>query len=86
MVKKLYKSLKENHYGKIYQKTIIASTVTIFTILIAALIAYLLYNHLIDDATRRIKRGVSQGVSEGIGDAVNPMNIPRKLFGGESKK
>ncbi|MBX9831166.1 hypothetical protein K2X40_04380 [Candidatus Babeliales bacterium] len=36
-----------------------------------------LYNFVIDDATRKIQKGVAKG----IGNAINPLNLPGKLFG-----
>ena len=70
-----------------FKKTTVVTITTVALILLAAFIAYKLYFILIQDATGRIRQGVSQGVSEGIGggigNAVNPLNIPKRMFGGQ---
>ncbi len=67
---------------KFIKKTAIIVVVTLLLLGAAALIGLKLYNYLIEDATNRIQSGVRSGVSGGIGDAVNPLNIPKRMFGG----
>lgn len=66
-------------------KKIVIGLCIIILISVAAYVGYRVYNNAVEDATRRIKEGVREGVSEGVGEgigsALNPLNIPGKLFG-----
>lgn len=66
-------------------KKILIGLSIIALIAVAAHVGYRIYNEAVEDATRRIKEGVREGVSEGVGEgiggALNPLNIPKKIFG-----
>jgi hypothetical protein len=66
-------------------KNIIITVVVVGLLALAGYVGYRVYNNAIDDATRRIKQGVQEGVSEGIGQgigsALNPLTLPKKIFG-----
>jgi hypothetical protein len=63
-------------------KRILTGLFIIAAILLAAYLAYRLYNYAVADATQKIRKGVAQGVGEGIGGAINPLNLPKRLIGG----
>ena len=66
-------------------KTLLITIVAIALLALAAYGAVQLYHYVIQDATAQIKQGVREGVSEGVDDSVgsvlNPLNIPKKIFG-----
>jgi len=47
---------------------------------------YRLYNHVVEDITRRVRQSVSEGVSEGVFGALNPFKWPGKFFGRKKDK
>ena len=65
-------------------KKIIIGLSIIALLAAAAYVGYRVYNNAVEDATSRIKEGVKEGVSEGVGEgisgALNPLNIPGKIF------
>ena len=71
---------------KFLRKVLIALFV-IAALLLAGYAGYMLYNYAVEVATQRIKKGVTEGVAEGIGegigDVINPLELPKKLFGGK---
>jgi hypothetical protein len=54
-------------------------------ILISAYIAVVVYQYVVLDVTQRVRLGVSQGVGDGMGGALNPLTLPKKMFGGGHK-
>lgn len=76
--------MKEKIMNALIKKIVIGLCIIII-LAGAGYIGYRIYNNAVEDATRRIKEGVREGVSEGIGEgigsALNPLNIPGKLFG-----
>jgi len=60
-------------------KKIITILVIIFALILAGYGIYRVYNYAVEDATKRIK----SGVTEGVGEAINPLNLPKRIFGGK---
>lgn len=66
-------------------KKIIYFIITVAAIIIIGYGAYVLYNLVMDDATKRIKTGVSEGVSEGVGNSLNPIKMIGGVLGAGKK-
>ncbi len=62
-------------------KRLIIILITLTTLLLIGYGGYKLYNYALDIAAKRIKKSVAEGIGKGVGDSINPLKLPKRIFG-----